>query len=94
MSENYLRPAKGSNSEDTYDLVVGETIVENAVTKYPTQIGNSDIKDLAGLLKIKFEAADAWFEEDEQMFGHPKDPYKVNHITLSEFLAKNTTLAM
>lgn len=33
--------------------------------------------DLAGLVSIKFDAVDAWFEEDEQIFVHPKDPYKV-----------------
>ena len=32
---------------------------------------------LSGLFYIEFSAADAWFEEDEQIFVHPKDPYKV-----------------
>ncbi|KAF9533995.1 hypothetical protein CPB83DRAFT_844918, partial [Crepidotus variabilis] len=31
---------------------------------------------LKGLTTIKFEAMDAWFEEDEQIFIHPRDPYK------------------
>lgn len=33
--------------------------------------------DLADLFTINFGAMDAWFEEDEQIFVHPKDPYKV-----------------
>lgn len=33
--------------------------------------------ELEGLVNIEFGAADAWFEEDEQIFVHPKDPYKV-----------------
>ncbi|KAF8175810.1 hypothetical protein BJ912DRAFT_1024422 [Pholiota molesta] len=31
---------------------------------------------LQGLAMIKFNAMDAWFEEDEEVFFHPKDPYK------------------
>lgn len=33
--------------------------------------------DLKGLITISFSSMDAWFEEDEQVFVHPKDPYKV-----------------
>lgn len=33
--------------------------------------------ELTGLLSIEFGSMDAWFEEDEQIFVHPKDPYKV-----------------
>ncbi|KAF8150182.1 hypothetical protein B0H34DRAFT_667181 [Crassisporium funariophilum] len=32
--------------------------------------------DLAGLAMINFAAMDSWFEEDEETFIHPKDPYK------------------
>jgi hypothetical protein len=32
---------------------------------------------LAGLATVKFSEMDAWFEEDEEIFIHPKDPYKV-----------------
>lgn len=32
---------------------------------------------LAGLATVKFSDMDAWFEEDEEVFIHPKDPYKV-----------------
>ncbi len=46
--------------------------MEGAVTKYIREDGK-----LAGLLKITFGAMDVWFEEDEQVFVHPKDPYKV-----------------
>lgn len=36
--------------------------------------------ELAGLVSIDFGAMDAWFEEDEQIFVHPKDPYKVSCV--------------
>jgi uncharacterized protein (DUF427 family) len=30
---------------------------------------------LAGLVRLDWGAMDAWFEEDEQVFVHPRDPY-------------------
>ena len=30
---------------------------------------------LAGLVTLDWDAMDEWFVEDEQLFGHPKDPY-------------------
>jgi uncharacterized protein (DUF427 family) len=30
---------------------------------------------LAGTVRFDWEALDAWFEEDEQVFVHPRDPY-------------------
>jgi uncharacterized protein (DUF427 family) len=30
---------------------------------------------LAGHLILDFDGFDAWYEEDEQIFGHPRDPY-------------------
>jgi hypothetical protein len=35
---------------------------------------------LAGLATVKFSEMDAWFEEDEEIFIHPKDPYKVRYL--------------
>ncbi|OBZ72580.1 hypothetical protein A0H81_07780 [Grifola frondosa] len=32
--------------------------------------------DLEGLVQLDFGSMDAWFEEDEEIFVHPKDPYK------------------
>lgn len=63
-------PSDQENQQRRYDLVVGEKKAELAVTKYLAG-------ELAGLTSIVFAAADAWFEEDEQTFLHPKDPYKV-----------------
>lgn len=35
------------------------------------------------MTKIKYKDMDAWFEEDEKIFGHPKNPY---HVCYSLFL--------
>ncbi|KAI9786354.1 MAG: hypothetical protein M1816_008015 [Peltula sp. TS41687] len=31
---------------------------------------------LAGLVRFEFGAMDSWFEEDQEIYLHPKDPYK------------------
>lgn len=40
-------------------------------------IGRSYIDGLAeGLVHLDFDAMDAWFEEEEQIWVHPRDPYR------------------
>jgi uncharacterized protein (DUF427 family) len=31
--------------------------------------------ELAGYVALRWDALDAWFEEDEEVFGHPRDPH-------------------
>src|SRR4051812_11666243 len=33
------------------------------------------LEDLPGYVVLDFAAFDAWYEEDEQVFGHPRDPF-------------------
>jgi uncharacterized protein (DUF427 family) len=33
------------------------------------------LADLPGYVVLDFAAFDAWYEEDERIFGHPRDPY-------------------
>jgi Domain of unknown function (DUF427) len=54
------------------DVVVGAKRAVGAAQRY------TKIPELSGLLKIAFSAMDAWFEDDKQIFVHPKDPYKVS----------------
>ncbi|KAL4889901.1 hypothetical protein BDV59DRAFT_102501 [Aspergillus ambiguus] len=70
IQPTYLRPnGTNSNGDQTYDLVISTRESTSAVT----HIQSGVLKDYA---KISFDAVDAWFEEDERMYGHPKDPYK------------------
>jgi uncharacterized protein (DUF427 family) len=36
---------------------------------------DSPIEELRGLIRLQWDAMDAWFEEDEEVFTHPRDPY-------------------
>lgn len=64
-------PQKGTRSY--WSLRVGDRLVEDAVWSYPEP--PEPLKELAGTLAIDFAALDAWFEEDDQLVGHPRDPY-------------------
>src|SRR5437870_851297 len=35
----------------------------------------SPIEALRDLIRLEWKAMDAWFEEDEEVFTHPRDPY-------------------
>jgi len=69
VPEKYLTKSLKSSENELYDLAVGDRKVEAAVTKYVQG-------DLAGLVSFDFGSVDGWFEEAEQFFEHPKDPYK------------------
>jgi len=75
VPEQHLQAVASTDAnpdEEVFDVVAvaGGKIASGAATKFK---GNSE---LAGLVRITFSAMNAWFEEEEQIFGHPKDPYK------------------
>lgn len=43
----------------------------DAAWQYP----DSPIAELAELIRLDWDAMDGWFEEDEEVFVHPRDPY-------------------
>ena len=49
----------------------GDRVVEDAAWHYP----QSPLEELRGLIRFEWEAMDAWFEEDEEVFVHPRSPY-------------------
>ncbi len=51
-----------------WTLTAGEEPVENAAWRYADP-------DLAGHIALSWEALDRWLEEDEEVFGHPRDPW-------------------
>jgi uncharacterized protein (DUF427 family) len=55
-----------------YALQVGEILRPAALRIY----GNdAAVQGLAGRARFEWDSVDAWFEEDEQVFVHPRDPY-------------------
>jgi uncharacterized protein (DUF427 family) len=64
-------PFKGDASY--WSVRVGERVVENAVWGYPEPIDSCP--PIAGLVAFYWNKMGEWYEEDEQVFVHPKDPY-------------------
>ncbi|MDN5749457.1 MAG: DUF427 domain-containing protein [Pseudonocardia sp.] len=64
-------PFKG---DATYlSLRVGDRTVENALWTYPDPVPAAEW--LTGYACLYWDAADAWFDEDEQVHAHLTDPY-------------------
>jgi len=64
-------PYKGDAS--CWTLNVGDRIIENAAWSYETPI--EDVASIKGRIAFYWDRVDHWFEEDEEIFGHPRDPY-------------------
>jgi uncharacterized protein (DUF427 family) len=50
--------------------VAGKEAPDGAL-RYP----DSPMPELRGLVRFDWKAMDAWFEEDEEVYTHPRDPY-------------------
>jgi uncharacterized protein (DUF427 family) len=51
--------------------VVDGAVAAGAAWSYP----ESPIEQLRGLVRLDWDAMDAWFEEDEPVYTHPRSPY-------------------
>jgi uncharacterized protein (DUF427 family) len=61
----------GRGLAELHGLTVGELHRPRAARL----IADSAIDGLKGTVRFEWAALDAWFEEDEQVFVHPRDPY-------------------
>jgi uncharacterized protein (DUF427 family) len=64
-------PWKGEASY--WSLRVGERDAPDAAWSYREPLESASF--LAGHVAFYWDALDEWFAEDEQLFGHPRDPY-------------------
>lgn len=65
-------PYKGDASYRT--LKVGDAVVENAVWAYTEPM--PDCPDIANYVAFYWSKVDHWFEEDEEVYVHARDPHK------------------
>jgi uncharacterized protein (DUF427 family) len=56
-----------------WSLRVGDRIAENVVWNYPEPLDGAP--DLSELVSFYWEPLDHWYEEDEEVFVHPRDPF-------------------
>jgi uncharacterized protein (DUF427 family) len=64
-------PFKGDASY--WSVRVGGRVAENAVWSYPEPIGAASW--LEGRMAFYWDRLDRWFDEDEEVHGHLRDPY-------------------
>ena len=55
----------------TFTVSAGGVEARGAALRYE----RSPFEDLRDAIRFDWEAMDAWFEEDEEVFTHPRDPY-------------------
>src|SRR5262249_41163227 len=70
---DYLEQSERLTDIIRWRLVVNDRIAHDAARAYIKSTG--DRAALEGYLTFCWNEMDAWFEEDEQVFVHPRDPY-------------------
>jgi uncharacterized protein (DUF427 family) len=62
-------PSRGDGR--TFTIHAGGREATGAAVRFE----DSPIEELRDLIRLDWHAMDAWFEEDEEVFTHPRDPY-------------------
>jgi uncharacterized protein (DUF427 family) len=62
-------PSRGDGR--TFAIRAGGKEAPGAALRYE----DSPIEELRDAIRLDWDALDAWFEEDEEVFTHPRDPY-------------------
>jgi uncharacterized protein (DUF427 family) len=55
-----------------YHLQIGDQLIENAAWTYDAKDRRPDF---SGTIAFKWKAMDHWYEEEEEIFLHPRNPY-------------------
>jgi len=70
-SDGGVSPSPSRGEGLTFTVAAGGKEAWGAALRYE----DSPIEELNGLIRLEWGAMDAWFEEDEEVFTHPRDPY-------------------
>ena len=62
-------PSRGDGT--LYTVSGGNRVARGAALRY----ADSPMPELRDLIRLDWHAMDAWYEEDEEVFTHPRDPY-------------------
>ncbi|OJV99811.1 MAG: hypothetical protein BGO39_12565 [Chloroflexi bacterium 54-19] len=66
--------SKITADKEYFDLKVGDKVAERAAWLYHDPPEN--LKALKGYYSFEWNTMDGWFEEEEEIFAHARDPYK------------------
>ncbi|HEV2348074.1 MAG TPA: DUF427 domain-containing protein [Actinocrinis sp.] len=74
-------PSRGD--AEVLDVVVDGKTAESAARRIP----ESPLEVLQGLVRVDFDAMSEWFEEDEPIYVHPRDPHtRIDILTSSRHI--------
>ena len=65
------RPFPSRGDGHTFTVRAGSREAPRAALRYE----DSPLEELRDTIRLDWDAMDAWFEEDEEVFTHPRDPY-------------------
>lgn len=65
------RHTSGLGDATGYDVIIAGHTARGAALRYL----DSPIPELADLVRLDWNGMDEWFEEDEPVYTHPRDPY-------------------
>ena len=68
---SYTSNHPGKGQATFYSLTVGDRVAEKAAWRY-LEPERADLKDYVAFY---WDKMDSWFEEDDEVFVHPRDPY-------------------
>jgi uncharacterized protein (DUF427 family) len=77
-------PKKGDASY--YTIRVGDHVVDAGAWYYPEPIAGAP--QITNLIAFYWNRMDHWFEEDVEVFGHPRDPYHRIDVRRSDRLVR------
>ena len=60
----------GEGPIEFYDIAVGDKVARDAARRYP----ESKLPEICERIRFDWNAMDGWFEEDEEVFFHPRTP--------------------
>jgi uncharacterized protein (DUF427 family) len=72
IPNGHTRHSPSRGDAVNFTVKAGDREVEDAAWHYP----DSPVEELRGLIRFDWDAMDGWFEEDEEVYVHPHDPYK------------------
>lgn len=70
---DHVNESKFRGNTKHWTVKVGDKEAEHAAFTYPeTKEGRPDVREF---ITFEWGEMDKWYEEDEEVFGHPRDPY-------------------
>ncbi|MBK8900978.1 MAG: DUF427 domain-containing protein [Anaerolineaceae bacterium] len=74
VNQDFLRETGRSGGErTTWHVQVGDKVAENAAWSYAQ--APEGLAGIEGYIAFRWHKMDRWFEEEEEVFVHPRDPY-------------------